>query len=81
MQDGESYYRRIRRVRSRQSLREKVWLPGKRESFNILVNKSFVSHAQPVEKGRLQYYYPEHVARECHSSAPNITKDETKVTE
>ena len=81
MQDGDGYYRRIRRVRSRQSLREKVWLPGKRESFNILVNKSFVTHAKPAEKGRLQYYYPEHVARECHSSGTAIIKDEdeTKV--
>ena len=66
-------------MRSRQSLREKVWLPGKRESFNILVNKSFVSHAGPVEKGRLQYYYPEHVARDkCHSSGAAITTDTIK---
>ena len=56
--------RRIRRVRSRQSLRERVWLPGKSESFNIHVKKNFVSHDQPVEKGKLQYYYLEHVARE-----------------
>ena len=61
--DG-GHYRRIRRVRSRQSLRERVWLPGKSESFNIHVKKNFVSHDQPVEKGKLQYYYLEHVARE-----------------
>ena len=52
------YYRRIRRVRSRQSLKERVWLPGKRESFNIHVKKNFVSHHQPAsDKGKLQYYY------------------------
>ena len=68
-------------MRSRQSLREKVWLPGKRESFNVLVNKSFVSQAGPAEaRGRLQYYYPELVTRECHSSGAATNKDETKVT-
>ena len=61
---GDGQFKRIRRVRSRQSLRERVWLPGKRESFNIHVKKNFVSHDQPVEKGKLQYYYLEHVARE-----------------
>ena len=70
--DG-GYYRRIRRVRSRQSLRERVWLPGKRESFNIHVKKNFVSHHQPSsDKGMLQYYYLEHVARErCHNNNNN----------
>ena len=59
---GEGGYRRIRRVRSRQSLRERVWLPGKRESFNIHVKKNFVSHHQPASaRGKLQYYYLEHV--------------------
>ena len=57
-------FRRIRRVRSRQSLRERVWLPGRRESFNIHVRKNYVSHHQPVtERGKLQYYYLEHVTR------------------
>ena len=82
MQDGEGYYRRIRRVRSRQSLREKVWLPGKMESHNILVSKSFVTHSEkPAEKGRLQYYYPEPVPRECHSSGAAINVKDVKDTE
>ena len=62
--EAEGYYRRIRRVRSRHSLKEKVWLPGKTESFNILVAKNFVSHHESAASGKLQYYYPEHVARE-----------------
>ena len=61
---GDGQFKRIRRVRSRQSLRERVWLPGRRESFNIHVRRNYVSHQQPVtERGRLQYYYLEHVTR------------------
>ena len=72
---GDGQFKRIRRVRSRQSLRERVWLPGKRESFNIHVKKNFVSHPQPAsDKGKLQYYYLEHVVRH-RSQAGDVNND------
>ena len=46
-------------------------MPGKKESFNILVNKNYVSHSAETSGGKLQYYYPEHVAREKCSHNKN----------
>ena len=54
---GTPMFSRIRRLRSRhsQSL-DRVWLPGRRESFNSRVSKRFVKNENVGDSG-IQYYF------------------------
>ena len=55
---GTPMFSRIRRLRSRhsQSL-DRVWLPGRRESFNSRVSKRFVKNENVGGPTSRQYYF------------------------
>ena len=60
-----SSYNRIRRVRSKHSVSmDRVWLPGRKESFNTRVTNRFVRSGQSDGLGKLQYYYYQPAERE-----------------